>query len=271
MTKLSAAIFNTSLQKPKFVAFDIKKSLQDGTSFKIYPISELHKLIEVVRKKSAPLLKIRYLVDMNNQLWFAEEGGAGRTIPAHYQMGDTEWCITAGNIKFSKDYKQIELINHKSSFKPSLDSIKWVVAILIANEELLNEQSISLSPLLVINELTSSGGNKEAHILEKIELAQWISGTFGEEYLGSFKKQPLTIKETTYTEPTRVYPTFNLFPLKPTSSDSATTKCPKACPEKRSYRITFYPPPEDNLLPHDDLLDDVLLDKEPLAAKQLKF
>ena len=256
MTKLTANIFNSSIEKPRFTALDIRRPLLDGTSFKVYPISQLHTLIQTVQTKASPIRKIRYLVDMSDQLWFAEEGGACRTIPAHYQMGDTQWCVAAGNIKFSEDYQQIELINHKSSYKPTLDSIKWVIAILIANEALLNELSIRLPATLIVNKLTSSGGNDEAHVLETAELKQWINNTFGEDKLSLFKKQPITIKETTYTAPAPVYSPFQRF-FDDNPRGSTATAPSTIDPMDRSRFLALF-------------LDEKLDEKEP-TAKRLKF
>lgn len=177
-----------------------------ASTFNIYPLSELPALIEVLRAKVDPKLKlkIRYMVDTAGKLWLAEEGGASSLIPAHYQMTGASAkeasCIAAGNITFSEDYKTIDVINHKSGdFVPAFDSLKWLLAILVANTDVL--APVTLPPILSIERLSSAGGFEEACPLEKKPLIEWINETFGAEKMASFRRQPTKIKIFSYEPP----------------------------------------------------------------------
>jgi hypothetical protein len=192
---------------PKFrsIHHNLGRILKAST-FSIYPLSELPALIEVLRAKVDPelKLKIRYMVDTAGKLWLAEEGGASSRIPAHYQMTGASAkeasCIAAGNITFSPDYKTIDVINHKSGdFVPAFDSLKWLLAILVANADVL--APVTLPPILSIERLSSVGGFEEACLLEKEPLIKWINETFCAEKMASFRKQPTEIRISSYEPP----------------------------------------------------------------------
>ena len=208
---------------------------------KCYPIQKLPELIEVLRLKTEDPYTIRFLVDMGRNLWFAEEGLPSAHIPAHYQMTNEDnkvaGCIAAGNLSFSEDYKHIIALNNKSGdFHPDFDTIKWPLAILIANTTQLSTLGVDLPEAIKINSLSS----QMTHTLEKTALTAWLNVTFGEAKMGLFQRQPTAIKITTY-DPTpqreysedsgaEPYPKFPLFsrpsPAKPLTffGDSPSSK-----------------------------------------------
>lgn len=108
-----------------------------GHTFDLYPLSCLNELISKlpIQKGAIDFLDdnpriIRFLVDGDNQLWFAKEGRPGKHVPAHLQMSTSKTCRTAGNMEFNNEGKLI-MINHKSGdFQPSFQSLSWLFAIL---------------------------------------------------------------------------------------------------------------------------------------------
>ena len=202
-----ADVFSPLQNPPRFRENNLRKRNEPiELDIKIYPLSKLPELIEKVRGKKLTH-KIRYLVDTNYKLWFAEEGTPSKTIPPHHRMSNSSFCFSAGNIRFTADFKSIHWSNHKSGdFQPSFDSIKWLLAILVANQELLKSISLPLPPQLLINELTSSGGDKAAHTFETAELISWINLELGEEQLISLRQQPTEIKEIIEINETSCYP-----------------------------------------------------------------
>ena len=202
-----AEIFNATWTEPVFSS--LNHGRRDWTStYTIYPLFLLDELIRKVRARKTPIDAIRYLVDTNKQLWFAEEGCASAIIPAHYQMtgnpASSARCIAAGNIIFSADYKNIIAINHKSGdFRPGFDSIRWPLAILIAHERVLASFSMKINSTLVLEQLTSTGGVEATYPLDKDELGAWLMSTLDEKtmrILGTI--QPHALKTVSYEAPT---------------------------------------------------------------------
>lgn len=201
-----ADIFNVWLRPDTFKSLNQGRRDWDAT-YPIYSISELGELLFLLRSKSSTACAVRYLVDTSFHLWFAKEGIASAKTPAHYQMtgepASSARCIAAGNLYFSPDYREIIGMNHKSGdFRPHFDSIKWLLAILIAHDDMLSSSSIEVSAALNIEKLTSSGGHEATYTLEKEELRTWLSRTFGEAKIDSLKTiQPTGIKLVTYEAP----------------------------------------------------------------------
>jgi len=198
------------MTKPADIFF---KPLNDKTQFKnknigltkravdwkptLYPLSKLPELIQMISQEKSHTTTIRYLVDLNKNLWFAKEGAPNKTIPAHYQMtgekDDAAYCLAAGNIEFSADYKHIQMINHKSGdFRPDFESITWLLAILIANNTPLKED-------LRVERLTQTGGLQDLYILSSAELKTWFSETFPIE-MQQFTHQPQENKTVVYNK-----------------------------------------------------------------------
>lgn len=174
--------------------------LSRHSTYKIYPVCKLNELVADVREDAHPLREFRYLVDADQRLWFAREGGPNGIIPEHYKMtgepSSTAKCLAAGNITFSDDYKFIVSVNHKSGdFRPQFDSIKWVLAILVASEPCLGELSIELAPKLLVAKLTSSGGEDNVYHLEKEALTGWVRAIFD---VRSLSKQPADVRNVSY-------------------------------------------------------------------------
>ncbi len=72
---------------------------------------------------------VRYIVDLDWNLWFAQEGKTGGSVPAHSDMRSKSYA--AGNIFFSEDYKLITKITNKSGhFQPLPASLMWAIAAL---------------------------------------------------------------------------------------------------------------------------------------------
>ncbi len=149
----------------------------------LYPLAKLSELTQIIRQEKSYSTTIRYLVDLEKNLWFAKEGAPSKTIPAH--------CLAAGNIEFSADYQYIQMINHKSGdFRPNFESIAWLLAILIANKTPLKED-------LRIEHLTPAGGYQNIYILSSAELTTWFLKKFPIE-IPCFTHQPQENKTVVY-------------------------------------------------------------------------
>ena len=202
----TAEIFSTSLDIPVFRSSRIGR-IHKLSTFNIYPIGALDQLINVIKAKESPIHTIRYLVDRGCNVWFAEEGPASASIPAHDQMrgepSTSATCITAGNIVFSDDYLEMREFNHKSGdLRPSFDSLKWLFAVLIANQAQL---PTPLALKLTIEQLSSSGGTEKKHELDKDDLIDWVTTHFD---INTLQHQPTEINKVTYEAPERHRPAF---------------------------------------------------------------
>ena len=200
MTKPSD-IFTVQFDAP-FEGFN-RHRIRGESTYKIYPLSALNDLIAILSSKEEPEVVVRYLVDKNGHFWFAEEGPASRIIPSHAQMIGSSLkkptCLTAGNLVFSKDYRSIIAIDHKSGdFKPSFNSTQWALVILVANEAALSELGIELNADLLVYELDTAGALIENYTLTKADIIEWAHDIGGEEDLVYFAKQPTAIKTVYY-------------------------------------------------------------------------
>lgn len=147
----------------------------------VYSIGQLAELIGLLRVRGEDT--IRYLVDPAHYIWFALEGPPSKTVPAHWQMTDeyqsSAKCLAAGNIRFSKSYEEITVINHKSGdFRPEFTSLQLVLAILAQNRAILESQSIKLASDLSIDRLSSSGGPEATFIINLEDLYSWVAEKF---------------------------------------------------------------------------------------------
>lgn len=199
-------LFNSDVNIPETRFYGATRS-SVSRSANVYPLSELTTLFsdnEMANGKS----KFRYLVDLNYDLWFAREGYPSQGIPAHGQMATSNACIAAGNIKFSPDHKVMELINNQSGdFKPKFDSVKWLLAILFANEENI---PFALPDILNIDERNERGGDVARHELAISDIKTRIGEVFTPELLMKFKNQPTEIKNITSEAET---PRFRMKPF----------------------------------------------------------
>ena len=119
----------------------------------------------------------RFLVDKTGKLWFANESRPFKNAPKHFQMtGDplaSACCFSAGNIKFkNKKGMVLKSINHRSGdFFPSVLSLRWLLAILLVNEELL---PFNLPKSIVIKEIKNEKIYKHRCRLSNVK--KWVDG-----------------------------------------------------------------------------------------------
>jgi hypothetical protein len=139
-----------------------------------YSINSLSTLSELLAPKKDNIF--RFLVDTSGKLWFAYENRPANTIPKHFQMtGDpleSACCFTAGNIKFkNKRVVVLKNINHRSGdFYPSFLSLRWILAALVVNEELL---PFKLAKFIVIKEIKNEKIYKHIWRLKRIK--KWVN------------------------------------------------------------------------------------------------
>lgn len=207
-------VFNQSLDLPSFICFNSRK-VKVASTCTIYPMRGLKRLLDNIKLKDPTATHVRFLIDNSFNLWLAEEGPPNKVIPSHQQMtgeqGTQARCVTAGNIVFSKDMRFIESVNHKSGdFRPSFDSMKWLLALLVMNEQLLLEQDILLPPRFFIEKLTSAGGLENTFEIGHDELIAWVHDIFSPEQLGRLTSQPLTEKTVYYAPPAERAAQFSL-------------------------------------------------------------
>ena len=193
----------TKSPKPNLFKYTQSKKMMGNREYSIFPITMLDKFIATISDKKATT--VRFLVDMKYQLWFAEEGAASKKIPAHYQMTNeppsAASCISAGNIIFSSDYQTITHVNHKSGdFRPDFNSLQYLFAILIANEDKLTSQGISINPELCVEEIGSSGGDCFRNTLSPAEIKLMVEKLFTKEQMIAFKAQPNELRISYYED-----------------------------------------------------------------------
>ncbi|MBX9704272.1 MAG: hypothetical protein K2X39_08990 [Silvanigrellaceae bacterium] len=153
------------------------------SSFTVYSLPNLLALLNLLKEADKGSCKfstnkIRYLVTTDKQLFFALEGTPNAIVPAHYQMSsetiENAKCLAAGNIYLTQDNGfKIKKINHKSGdFTPCFDSIKWVLALLLANESLLQN---FIPETIEIEELDVNGGQAGSYFVTKQNLAELLT------------------------------------------------------------------------------------------------
>ncbi|USQ13428.1 hypothetical protein J2N86_12155 [Legionella lytica] len=145
--------------------------------YSIHSLATLGTLL-TEKKQGKEVPDLRYLVDVNGVAWFARETHNDAPIaPAHYKMTgsprNAAYCKTAGNLFFSEDYSTLIRINHKSGdFRPSFDSIKWILAIFVANEDRL---PFKLPEILIIDELNHTGKVIQSHQCSIADIKKWLT------------------------------------------------------------------------------------------------
>ncbi len=187
--------FNEDIERPEFHCIQ-SGHITRGSVYKVYPLCHLDLLIAVISQLTVPIHSILFIVDDGGCMWFAGYAPSNLDseypIPMHYQMtGRSEenaYCMTAGVIEFSKDYKTMIRLNNKScSFKPTFDSLKWAISILCFNKTQLEQCSIQISPDLILEEYSSYVGGFQGnyHSLNMEEITPWINRVFKleEKYL----------------------------------------------------------------------------------------
>lgn len=209
ISSLIADCFSSSLKIKKVGCNNLKKP--KDASYDIHSLTTLEALLEE-KKKNHERPDLRFLLDLNKNAWFVRETHTHFPAPAHYQMtgesGGAACCITAGNLFLISDYKTLVKINNKSGdFRPSFDSLKWFIAILILNEKRL---SFSLPEILLVEELNSSGGVKRTLEWDVEKLREWVLQVFTDEkILSELQQQSKGIKKIIYIkEPEFIMPPF---------------------------------------------------------------
>ncbi|KTD01346.1 hypothetical protein OQJ19_01535 [Fluoribacter gormanii] len=167
-------------ESDKFRSNNLKK-ITRSSKYLIHSLATLGELLtEMKIGKETPVL--RYLVDLNKAAWFARETrDHAPDAPAHFKMTgspqNSAFCKTAGNLFFSEDYSTLISINHKSGdFRPSFDSIKWILAIIVINEACL---PFNLPEVLIIDELDHNGKIIGTHQCLISSIKKWLT-TFTE-------------------------------------------------------------------------------------------
>nr|MBN5935936.1 hypothetical protein [Legionella anisa] len=152
----------------------------------------------------------RFLVDTAGKLWFAFETRPHNKAPKHFQMtGDpleTACCLTAGNIKFKdKAGAVLKNISHRSGdFHPSFLSLRWLMAILLLNEELL---PFKLPKFIVIKEIKNKKIYKHIWRLKRIK--KWLDSFRHNETLINQLRQANLSSKTVHYEATSCFAEAN--------------------------------------------------------------
>ena len=173
-----------------------------------HSIKSLFTLNELLEQEKDNIF--RFLVDITGKLWFAYETRPSNKAPKHFQMtGDpleSACCFTAGNIKFkNKKGAVLKNINHRSGdFYPSALSLRWLMAILLVNEELL---PFKLPRFIVIKELKNEKTYKHIWHLKKIK--KWVNSfRHNETLINQLCQQNISSKIVHY-EATRSFTDVN--------------------------------------------------------------
>lgn len=173
---LNERLFSTPPDnQERFQSTNMKK-ITTSASFSINSLKTLGDLLQE-KKQGKETPDLRYLVDTSGTAWFARETRDNEPkAPAHYKMtgerSNAARCKTAGNIFFNEDYSVLLKINHKSGdFRPSFESIKWLLAILVVNEKAL---PFDLPKVLTIEELNYNGGLVAAHECPITKIKSWV-------------------------------------------------------------------------------------------------
>lgn len=162
----------------RFPSNNLKK-IMVNEDYKIHSIATVYSLLEE-KAMNGEKTDLRFLVDTTGKAWFARETHSDFPAPAHYQMTglpqNMAYCRTAGNLFFSGDYKTLNKLNNKSGdFRPSFDSLKWFIAILILNE---NSLPFALPETLLMDEFSSSGRLEHTWKLNIPKFRQWVQDAF---------------------------------------------------------------------------------------------
>ena len=224
--------FEDDLDPPDF-SCRTNVEIKEKSQFIIYPISHLPALIEVLRENIPPKHTVLFLMDDSGHMWFAGEQKASPDIetrfriPMHYQMTGkpthVAFCMTAGVLELSEDYSTIIRMSNKScNFKPSFDSLKWAIATLVANQDLLKSLSIQFASELNLEEYATLVGGFQGtyHSLKMEEFTTWAQKVF-EKQMPHFLKQPTEIKRVIYEPPLQVTGKGDFFDLSQKSADRA--------------------------------------------------
>jgi len=195
-------------EKPPRITNDNKRKSAVNRNFNIYSINDVKELFDEKIKNIEAGKKddtyFRYLLSENGQARFAREHNKQFASPAHYQMtGKTQKdaaCITAGNLFFNEDFTQLLAINNKSGdFRPSFDSIKWFVIMLVLNEANL---PFDLPPELIVQR-HENGIILDPFKWELADIRNWVQANkvnIPNEFLKQLSNQSVEMFKTDYVE-----------------------------------------------------------------------
>ncbi|MCA0402423.1 MAG: hypothetical protein LCH30_01365 [Proteobacteria bacterium] len=166
-----------------------------ANSFSIQSLSTLNQLLE---QKIETVF--RFLVDTEGKLWFAFETRPNNNAPKHFQMtGDPiemASCLTAGNLKFkNKKGTHLKNISHRSGdFYPSFLSLRWLLAILLINKELL---PFKLPRVIIVKEIR--GEKVYKHVWRVKRAQKWLdSFRHNERLMSQLDQRALNSKTVHY-------------------------------------------------------------------------
>ncbi|MCL9683624.1 hypothetical protein [Legionella maioricensis] len=200
--KYQSIPFSSEINPFKRFSSNNFKKIMGNENYPVYSLVTVSSLLEE-KELNREKTDLRFLVDTNGQAWFARETHNDFPAPAHYQMTGLPQsqanCRTAGNLFFSSDYKVLKRVNNKSGdFRPSFDSLKWFITILVLNESSL---PFVLPEILLADEFSSSGRLERTWKLNISELRSWVMDTFTSgEILDELQKQVQETKTVSYVK-----------------------------------------------------------------------
>ncbi len=252
-----AAAFDENHERPLYLARDILARIYRVTTYTIYPFGQLWQLLAELASPQNPeddpdyKYRIRFLIDADLVIWFAREGIADHTIPAHYQMTGmpltTARCIAAGNITFSNDFTEIIGFNHKSGdFRAPFNTVKWALALFFANEHAC---PTPLAKEIMVEELNGKGGTAKEFIFQTNTCRDWItSRSFYQTYLPQFRQQPHALR-TVHYQPERskersqslgFFDPLRRLSLLPVTAPLSDDSSPDSSPRSKSLDIHWH-------------------------------
>ena len=190
-----------------------KRRIRSEKPFTLYPLAKLAQLarkISISDDENKPIV-LRYVVDRNKHLWFAEEG-VGPSVPTHGEM-TTEPCLAAGNVQLTHNKRTnhitlIHMDNKSGDIHPEYHRIKWPLLIF-----LINPSSVLLQNTLNITPLFPTGSplfDTEEHIatygFSRKELIDW-KNSFDKEFLATLEQQPKDITKVCHKKAPRFFAT----------------------------------------------------------------
>lgn len=199
--------------------------IRKSVSHKIESLHTLKNLIDIKQEAEEPS-DLRFLVDGHFKAWFARETHANRPLaPKHYQMTGNlrkqAQCIAAGNLELDKDHTTLIKVNHKSGdFRPSFNSLKWLLAILVLNEDQL---PFKLPEHLLIERLNSVGGLEQNYNCPMSLIKEWVQTFQDNNMIDALKTQEKEFKDVSY-EPEYQFTENDSSPYKTSNTNSPSTK-----------------------------------------------
>ena len=189
---------NETLLSPKplikdrgFASQNIRK-VQLEVIYKIYTIETLKDLFDEQKRNKEIDCDLRFLVDIYGTLWFAREthDGVHPAAPAHQYMASKDNCRTAGNLFFDATRETLLKINHKSGdYRPSFESLKWLLIILVLNEEKL---PFKLPETLEIDQLNYSNAPIYTYKVSISAIISWVKSLDATSILDLDKQHSFT-------------------------------------------------------------------------------